>query len=68
MEITELMIKDNYDPNEEFYAYETKDPNYIEFLKRTGQYTEEKKELENENSRTKKNNQKVQNRNKKIYQ
>lgn len=38
MEITELMIKDNYDPNEEFYAYETKDKEYIEFLKRTGQY------------------------------
>lgn len=43
MEITELMIKDNYDPNEEFYAYETKDKKYIEFLKRTNQYTEEKK-------------------------
>lgn len=43
MEITELMIKDNYDPNEEFYAYETKDKKYIDFLKRTNQYTEEKK-------------------------
>ena len=42
MEITELMIKDNYDPNEEYYAYVTEDPNYIEFLKRTGQYTEKK--------------------------
>ncbi len=43
MEITELMIKDNYDPNEEFYAYETKNKKYIDFLKRTNQYTEEKK-------------------------
>lgn len=43
MEIIELMIKDNYDPNEEFYAYETKDKKYIDFLKRTNQYTEEKK-------------------------
>ena len=43
MESTELMIKDNYDPNEEFYAYETKDKKYIDFLKRTNQYTEEKK-------------------------
>lgn len=43
MEITELMIKDNYDSNEEFYAYETKDKKYIDFLKRTNQYTEEKK-------------------------
>lgn len=43
MEITELMIKDNYDPNEEFYAYETKDKKYIDFLKRTNQYTKEKK-------------------------
>ena len=43
MEITELMNKDNYDPNEEFYAYETKDKKYIDFLKRTNQYTEEKK-------------------------
>lgn len=59
MEITELMIKDNYDPNEEFYAYETKDKKYIDFLKRTNQYTEEKKELKNENNRTKKNNQKI---------
>lgn len=43
MEIIELMIKDHYDPNEEFYAYETKDKKYIDFLKRTNQYTEEKK-------------------------
>ncbi len=28
--------------DEEFYAYETKDKEYIEFLKRTEQYTEEK--------------------------
>lgn len=62
MEITELMIKDNYDPNEEFYAYETKEPNYIEFLKRTGQYKnffKKNRSSKNENNRTKKNNQKI---------
>lgn len=42
MEITELMIKDNYDPNEEFYAYETKDKEYIEFLKKIKEYTNER--------------------------
>lgn len=62
MEITELIIKDNYDPNEEFYAYETKDKEYIEFLKRTGQYKKNFKKnrsSKNENNRTKKNNQKI---------
>ena len=29
--------------DEEYYAYETKDKEYIDFLKRTNQYTEEKK-------------------------
>lgn len=41
MEITELMAKDNYDPNEEYYAWETKDPDYIKFLEKIGELTEE---------------------------
>lgn len=40
MEIIELMIKDNYDPNEEYYAWETRDPDYIKFLEKIGELTE----------------------------
>lgn len=39
MEIIELMIKDNYDPNEEYYAWETRDPDYIKFLEKIGELT-----------------------------
>ena len=31
--------------DEEYYAWITQDHDYIEFLKRTGQYIEEKKEI-----------------------
>lgn len=39
MEITELMIKDNYNINEEYYAWETKDPEYIKFLEKINELT-----------------------------
>lgn len=34
---------ENFLNDEEFYAFETMDNDYINFLKRTNQYTEEKK-------------------------
>lgn len=37
MEFIELMIKDNYDLDEEYYAWETKDPDYIKFLEKIGE-------------------------------
>lgn len=42
MEIIELMIKDNYDVNEEYYAWETRDPDYLKFLKKIGELEDER--------------------------
>lgn len=37
MEFIELMIEDNYNIDEEYYAWETKDPEYIKFLEKIGE-------------------------------
>lgn len=56
---------ENFLNDEELCAFETKAPEYIEFLKKTGQYKKNFKKIgfqKNGNNRTKKSNKKIYNK------